>query len=128
MGKETFEKAKNILKMAGKGLVVLGVGLTMLTACNQIGQETNPSTDSDENKKPPIEQVQISVSKILADMSEFKQLNLLGEFDDVALDIVDKNVEGEADVLVYTVENHNFVVAQNKDGSFTSIAVPLSET
>lgn len=119
------EKNYKLLKKLILVLIITVAVATVLTACNgDNGQTSEPS-----DQKPPIEQSQTTVSKIMADMSAYKNFDLLSEFNNVALDIVDKKVQGEAELLIYTVESHNFVViAQNENGSFTSVAVPLSQT
>lgn len=121
------EKTKKLLKKLVPVVITTTVVATVLAGCNQDkGQNTKPVDPVDP--KPPIEQTQATVSQIMADVREYQEFDLLNKFNDVAVNIVADNIEdNEAIPLSYAIENHNFVVvAENENGSFTSIALPIS--
>lgn len=119
------EKNYKLLKKLILVLFTTVAVATVLTACNGDNGQTSESGD----QKPPIGQTEVSVSQILADIQEYNEFDHANSFNGVAAEVVKNNIEdSEATFLNYTVADHNFVVvAENKNGSFTSVALPISE-
>lgn len=122
------DKSKKILKKFAPVAITMTITATILAGCNQNGGQTNKPVDPID-PKPPITQTEISVAEILADVERYNNFDFMSSLSDVAVNVVEKNVEDEeATPLSFAIENDNFVVvAENENGSFTSVALPLSE-
>lgn len=122
------DKRKKILKKFAPVAITMAITATIFAGCNQNGGQTNKPVDPID-PKPPITQTEISVAEILADVERYNNFDFMSSLSDVAVNVVEKNVEDEeATPLSFAIENDNFVVvAENENGSFTSVALPLSE-
>ncbi len=122
------DKRKKILKKFAPVAITMTITATILAGCNQNGGQTNKPVDPID-PKPPITQTEISVAEVLADVERYNNFDFMSSLSDVAVNVVEKNVEDEeATPLSFAIENDNFVVvAENENGSFTSVTLPLSE-
>lgn len=122
------DKSKKILKKFAPVAITMAITATIFAGCNQNGGQTNKPVDPID-PKPPVTQTEISVAEVLADVERYNNFDFMSSLSDVAVNVVEKNVEDEeATPLSFAIENDNFVVvAENENGSFTSVTLPLSE-